>query len=199
MEVNIERREIDCRGMACPQPVITVKQALEELKEDEFTLLVDNPSFCENVKRFVLSQGCSVEVEEREGNYNIHIRKERAREEATLPEKKEDVVVYINSHLLGVGDEALGRFLMKIFLKTLSDLETKPNRLILINSGVQLAAEESEALEMLTKLSEAGAEILSCGTCLDFYGLKEKMRVGRISNMVEIAQSLLNGSRVVRP
>lgn len=192
-------RKIDCRGMPCPQPVITVKQALEEMKEDELTLIVDNPSSCENVKRFALSQGCSAEVEGGEGNYNIHIRKGRAREEAKLPEKKEDVVVYINSHLLGVGDEALGRFLMKNFLKTLLELKVKPDRLILINSGVQLAAEESEALEMLTKLSESGTEILSCGTCLDFYGLKEKMRVGRISNMVEIAQSLLNGSRVVRP
>jgi selenium metabolism protein YedF len=185
--------------MGCPQPVITVKQALEEMKEDELTLIVDNPSSCENVKRFALSEGCSVEVGGREGNYNIHIRKGRAKGEATLPEKKEDVVVYINSHLLGVGDEALGRFLMKNFLKTLLELKVKPDRVILINSGVQLAAEESEALEMLTKLSESGTEILSCGTCLDFYGLKEKMKVGRVSNMVEIAQSLLNGSRVVRP
>ena len=199
MEMNIEMREIDCRGMACPQPVMTAKRSLEELKEEEFILIVDNPSSSENVKRFALSQGCSVEVESRGGDFYTHIQKKRLREEAKLPEKKEKVVVYINSHLLGVGDEALGRFLMKNFLKTLSDLETKPNRLILINSGVQLAAEESEALEMLTKLSEAGAEILSCGTCLDFYGLKEKMKVGRVSNMVEIAQSLLNGNRVVRP
>lgn len=199
MEVNIGMREIDCRGMACPQPVITAKQSLEELKEGEFVLIVDNPSSCGNVKRFALSQGCSVEVEGREGNYNIHIRKGRAREEAKLPEKKEDVVVYINSHLLGVGDEALGRFLMKNFLKTLLELKVKPDRLILINSGVQLAAEESEALEMLTKLSESGTEILSCGTCLDFYGLKEKMRVGRISNMVEILQSLLDADRLIKP
>lgn len=192
-------REIDCRGMTCPQPVITAKQALEGLEENEFTFIVDNPSSCENVKRFALSQGCSVEVEGREGNYNIHIRKGRAREEAKLPEKKEDVVVYINSHLLGVGDEALGRFLMKNFLKTLLELKVKPDRVILINSGVQLTAEESGALEMLTKLSESGTEILACGTCLDFYGLREKVRVGRVSNMVEILQSLMEADQVIRP
>jgi selenium metabolism protein YedF len=109
------------------------------------------------------------------------------------------VVVYINSHLLGVGDEALGSFLMKAFLKTLLDLETKPDRLILINSGVQLAAEDSKVLENLTALSEAGVKIVSCGTCLDFYKLREKLSVGTISNMYEIIQSMLEADRLIRP
>src|SRR4030067_2565448 len=106
MEMNIEMREIDCRGMACPQPVMTAKRSLEELKEEEFILIVDNPSSSENVKRFALSQGCSVEVESRGGDFYTHIQKKRLREEAKLPEKKEKVVVYINSHLPGAGDEA---------------------------------------------------------------------------------------------
>jgi len=187
--------------MSCPQPVLTAKRSLENAGEGVFTLIVDQSSSCENVKRFALSQGCSVEVEEKEGSYRLHIRKgkEKAREVVRLPENKEDVVVYIHSHLLGIGDEALGRFLMKNFLKTLSDLQTKPNRLILINSGVKLAAQESEALETLIKFSESGTEILACGTCLDFYGLSGKLKVGRVSNMVEIVRSLLNGSRVIRP
>ena len=195
-------KEIDCQGMTCPQPVITTKQVLEDSKEGEFTLFVDNPSSRENVKRFALSQGCSVEVEEREGNFHIHIRKGEASAEKEIFRKREDikkVVVYINSHLLGVGDEALGRFLMKNFLKTLSDLETKPNRLILINSGVQLAAEGSKVLENLVALSEAGVEIVSCGTCLDFYKLREKLSVGTISNMYEIIQSMLEADRLIRP
>jgi selenium metabolism protein YedF len=198
MEVE-KMRQIDCRGMSCPQPVITAKQSLEELKEGEFTLIVDNPSSCENVKRFALSQGCSVEVKKREGDFYIHIQKGRPIEEAKIHPKEEKVVVYINSHLLGVGDEALGRFLMKNFLKTLLDIEKKPNCIILINSGVQLAAEESEALEMLTKLSESGTEIFSCGTCLDFYKLREKMSVGTISNMYDIIQSMLEADHLIRP
>ncbi|MDI7259400.1 MAG: sulfurtransferase-like selenium metabolism protein YedF [Thermodesulfobacteriota bacterium] len=192
-------KEIDCRGMTCPQPVITTKQALEELKEDEFILIVDNPSSCENVKRFALSQGCSVEVEGREGDLYILIQKGKIREEAKLPEKKEKMVVYINSHLLGVGDEALGRFLMKNFLKTFLDLERKPDRLILLNSGVLLAAEGSETLDSLIALSEKGVEIFSCGTCLDFYKVKDKLKVGTVSNMYEIIQSLVEADRVIRP
>lgn len=194
-------REIDCRGMSCPHPVLMTKQALENPGEDEVMLVVDHLSSCENIKRFAMSQGCLADVEEKQGNYHIHIRKgtDRTRQEIRLPEKKEEVVVYINSHLLGVGDEALGRFLMKNFLKTLLDLGVTPSRLILINSGVQLAAQESEALEMLTKLSESGTEVLACGTCLDFYRLSGQLKVGTVSNMVEIVRSLLNGSRVIRP
>jgi selenium metabolism protein YedF len=109
------------------------------------------------------------------------------------------VVVYISSQFLGTGDEALGAILMRSFLKTLLDIEIKPSRLILVNSGVRLSSEGSEVLETLRTLSEKGIEILSCGTCLDFYGLKEKLKVGRISNMYDIAQSLLEADRLIKP
>ena len=108
-------------------------------------------------------------------------------------------MVYLNSRFLGTGDEALGSILMRSFLKTLLELETKPSRLILINSGVWLSSEGSDVLETLRTLSERGVEILSCGTCLDFYGLKEKLKVGVVSNMYTIAQTLLEAERVVRP
>jgi selenium metabolism protein YedF len=143
-----------------------------------------------------------VGVEEKGKDFYLHIQKMTLKEERELPRSKkkgEQVVVYINSHLLGGGDEALGSILMKTFLKTLLDLQTKPTRLILINSGVRLASEGSEVLETLRSLSEKGVEILSCGTCLDFYGLKEKLGVGVVSNMYDIAQSLLEADRLVRP
>jgi selenium metabolism protein YedF len=175
------------------------KQALETLKEGELILIVDNPSSCDNVERFVRSQGCLVDVERRGQDFYLHIQKVKLSDEGKSSQKREKVVVYINSHLLGIGDEALGSILMRSFLKTLLDLEMKPSRLILINSGVRLASEGSEVLETLRALSEEGVEILSCGTCLDFYGLKEKVEVGVISNMYEIAQSLLEADRLIRP
>ncbi len=197
-----EMREIDCRGMSCPQPVVTTKQVLDQLEKGELIAIVDNPSSCENVKRFALSQGCSVDVEKKGEDFYIHIQKIRAMdEEKTVKqdEKPGKVVVYINSDLLGIGDEALGSFLMKAFLKTLLGLEKKPHLLILINSGVQLAAGGSKVLENLVALSEAGVDIISCGTCLDFYKLKEKLSVGRVSNMYEIIQSMLEADRLIRP
>jgi selenium metabolism protein YedF len=193
---------IDCRGLACPQPVITTKQALEQVKEGEIIVIVDNSVSCNNVERFARSQGCSVEIKEKGEDFYLHIQKlsEKDRGEAVRSEEKiRDVVVYISSQFLGIGDEALGAILMRSFLKTLLDIEIKPSRLILVNSGVRLSSEGSEVLETLKTLSEKGIEILSCGTCLDFYGLKEKLKVGRISNMYDIAQSLLGADRLIKP
>jgi selenium metabolism protein YedF len=194
--------EIDCRGMSCPQPVVTTKQALDQLKEGELIVIVDNPSSCGNVERFAQSRGCKLNVEKKGEDFYIHIQKIRTRDEETAVKQSEQVrkvVVYINSDLLGMGDEALGSFLMKAFLKTLLDLEKKPDRLILINSGVQLAAEGSKVLENLVALSEAGVEIVSCGTCLDFYKLREKLSVGTVSNMYDIIQSMLEADRLIKP
>ena len=170
-------KEIDCRGMACPQPVVTTKQTLDQLKEGALTVIVDNPSSSENVERFARSQGCSVKIEKKEHDYYVHIQKVKGKEvdkAASEEDKDKKVVVYINSDLLGAGDEALGSFLMKAFLRTLLDLERRPDRLILINSGVRLASEGSQVLDSLTTLSEKGVEIVACGTCLDFYKLRDK-------------------------
>ena len=202
MEMNIEMREIDCRGMACPQPVVTTKQTLNQFEDNEVTIIVDNPSSSENVERFAKSQGCSVNIEKKGQDFYVHIKKAKSEDEekiATQKEKVKKVVVYINSDLLGVGDEALGSFLMKAFLNTLLDLEKRPDRLILINSGVRLASEGSKVLDTLRTLSEKGVEIASCGTCLDFYKLREKMSVGSISNMYDIIQSMTEADCLIRP
>jgi selenium metabolism protein YedF len=192
-------KEIDCRGMACPQPVVTAKKALDESEGKEFILIVDNLAARDNVKRFAQSQGAVVDVEEKGNDFYLRIQKRSACDLAESAQKAEKVVVYINSNLLGVGEEALGIILMRSFLKTFLDLKPIPSKLIFINSGVRLTTEGSEVIETLKAISEKGVEILSCGTCLDFYGLKEKMRVGIISNMYDIAQSLLEADRLIRP
>ena len=188
---------IDCRGLACPQPVVTTKKALDQIEEGNLIVIVNNAVSSNNVERFVLSQGCSVEVEEKGGEFHLHIRKAKIAEESKRRGQK--VVVYVNSQFLGVGEEALGTILIRSFFKTLLDSETMPFRMIFINSGVRLTSEGSEVLETLKSLSEKGVEILSCGTCLDFYGLKEKVKVGMTSNMYDIVQSLMEADRLIRP
>lgn len=192
-------KEIDCRGMACPQPVITAKKTMEEMEQGEFILIVDNLSARDNVERFAQSQGAMVDVEKKGNDFFLHIQKRSACELAGSAQKIEKVVVYINSNLMGVGEEALGAILMRSFLRTLLDLKPIPSKLIFINSGVRLTTAGSEVLESLKALFEKGVEILSCGTCLDFYGLKAKLKVGVISNMYDIAQSLLEADRLIRP
>ena len=188
---------IDCRGLACPQPVVTTKKALDQIEEGNLIVIVNSAVSSNNVERFVLSQGCSVEVEEKGGEFHLHIRKAKIAEESKRRGQK--VVVYVNSQFLGVGEEALGTILIRSFFKTLLDSETKLFRMIFINSGVRLTSEGSEVLETLKSLSEKGVEILSCGTCLDFYGLKEKVKVGMTSNMYDIVQSLMEADRLIRP
>jgi tRNA 2-thiouridine synthesizing protein A len=195
-------KEINCRGMACPQPVVTTKQALEQLKEDDLIVIVDNPSSSENVIRFAQSQGCAVKMEKKGEDFYLHIQKDESKDGNKVAGKEgkdRKIVVYINSDLLGGGDEALGSFLIKAFLKTLLDLEKIPDRLILINSGVRLASEGSQVLDTLRTCSEKGVEIVSCGTCLDFYKLRDKLGVGRVSNMFDILQSMVKADCVIRP
>jgi len=192
-------KEIDCRGMACPQPVVTAKKALEDTGGKEFILIVDNLAARDNVERFAKSQEAVVDVEQKGNDFYLRIQKRSACDLAGSAQKAEKVVVYINSNLLGVGEETLGAILIRAFLKTLLDLKPIPTKLIFINSGVRLTSEGSEMLETLHALSDKGVEILSCGTCLDFYGLKEKLKVGIISNIYDIAQALLEAERLIRP
>ena len=185
--------------MACPQPVVTAKKALDESESKEFILIVDNLAARDNVERFAQSQGAMVKVEEKENDFYLRIQKRSACDLEASAQKAEKVVVYINSNLLGIGEEALGTILMRSFLKTLLDLRPIPSKLIFINSGVRLTTEGSEVLETLKSIYEKGGQILSCGTCLDFYGLKGKLKVGIISNMYDIAQSLIEADRLIRP
>ena len=109
------------------------------------------------------------------------------------------VVVLIASDRLGEGDEELGRKLMKGFIKVVPELDQKPECMIFINGGAHFVAEGSEVLEVLQSLEKSGVQILTCGTCLDHFQIKDKVAVGNISNMLEIASTLASADRVVRP
>ena len=196
-------RTIDCRGMSCPQPVLETKKALERSDTPEVMVLLDNPGSKENVRRFAESQGHRVTVSEEKGVFTVRIRKgEPAKEGGRVEEKKSPVetslTVFVDSDSLGRGSEELGNILMRSFMHTLGESAVKPGKIIFINSGVKLACEGSEVLEDLRQFSLEGTEILSCGTCLDYFGLKEKLKVGRISNMYEILNSLAQAGKVIK-
>lgn len=112
-------------------------------------------------------------------------------------DKTNSTVVWICSDQFGVGDKELGKILMKSFLNTLWDREPKPAKLIFQNRGVMLTAEGSDALETLDLLEKEGVEILSCSTCLAFYGIKDRLGVGRATTMPEIVDITLSASKVI--
>jgi len=117
--------------------------------------------------------------------------------EDKLQKVKSADVIHITSDRLGTGDEELGKILMKSFLNTLWNHKPKPNKMIFQNRGVMLTTEGSEVLEALELLDKEGVEILSCGTCLAFYRIKDKLRVGKVTNMPNIVDSLLSAGKVV--
>lgn len=196
---------IDARGLACPVPVVRTREALRRGALD-LEVLVDNPTARDNVSRFAASQGCAVEVVEEGDCFRIVISRTGETAEGApgaaaacdaSDASGERKVVVLSSDIMGRGDEELGRVLIKAFLNTLAESDTLPWRVVLFNRGVLLAVEGAETVQALVNLSSTGVEILVCGTCLDFFGLKEKVAVGTVSNMYEILSSMLAASNSV--
>jgi selenium metabolism protein YedF len=192
---------VDCRGLACPQPVIQTKKAMAEA--DTVTTIVDNDIAKMNVSRMASKEGYAVEVEERDDGTYLHISREGAMPEgavapAPMAERAAGpTVVLVPSHVMGRGDEELGGILIRSFLHTLNQVEPLPATIIFINTGVKLTVEGSPVLEDLQGLEQRGVGILSCGTCLGYFELKEKLAVGEISNMYTIAETLLAAGNVL--
>lgn len=186
-------KEVDARGHPCPQPVTMTKQALKGA--GELIVLVDNETSRDNVKRFAESQGCLVTVEQAGSDYKICITS--SEEKTGAQPAKTGTVFYITADSIGRGSEELGKILIPGFFEALTQEDRKPDRIIFTNSGVNLACTGSPILESLKVLADKGVEILACGTCLDYYNLKEKVQVGRVSNAYEIMSSLMAAEDVI--
>ncbi len=188
---------VDCRRLSCPQPVIETKQALE--KTDKVTIIVDNPSARDNVARFGTSQGGRVTVDEkRDGIYiTIEKSKHRTKAQSSKISAPGPSVVVIPSDQMGRGEEELGHILIRSFLHALTEVSDIPDIMIFFNTGVKLTVKGSEVLEDLKTLEKNGVEILICGTCLDYFDLKDKIAVGQVSNMYTIAETMLAANRLI--
>jgi selenium metabolism protein YedF len=191
-------RIIDCRRMACPMPVVTVKRSLEDSFDGELRVLVDDGPARENVTRFALNRGYMVE-EQREGEgYALLLTGMPAVTPVARDATGGGRVIVISSDRMGDGPEELGRLLMKNFIITLLELEEMPERIFFLNSGVLLTTEGSEVIEALERLACSGVEILSCGVCLDYFHTREKLRSGSVTNMFTMAEALLHAASVIR-
>ena len=190
---------IDLKGMSCPIPVVETKKLLESRKVEELNVVVDNGPPRENVTRYLESQGYCVSVETEQADTTVLRATKVEGTEAVSVQTGKKIVVLVDGATIGRGDDLLGAVLMKSFLHTLKEIEPRPWRLIFINAGVKLAAEGSDLLTVLGELESLGVEILSCGTCLDFFRLKEKLIAGKVTNMYDIVSSLVAATNVIRP
>jgi len=191
-------KTIDCRGLACPGPVIQAKKTMEGMGTGTtFAIEVDSEAGRENVLRFARGKGASVSVENLEGNaFRLTIKPGKQSLSMGI---RSSAAVFITSDRLGRGDDKLGTILMEGFVSTLVEQDTTPDVILMMNSGVRLAIEGSPVLDSMRVLADRGCEILVCGTCLDFFSLKEKLAAGAVSNMFEIQAALLHASTVIRP
>ncbi len=203
-------KTIDCRGMECPLPVVTAKKTIEGFTEDGSLLVqVDNETAVKNLTKFANSKNFSSTNEklgEKEYQVKIQVKAdpnaEAAEEVTELPSPAETsgkFTVVLSSNRMGNGDDDLGKALMKAFIFALTSQDQIPENLICYNSGAFLTCEGSDSLEDLKLLEEQGTKIITCGTCLNHYGLTEKLAVGSVSNMYEIVETQIKGGKIIKP
>jgi selenium metabolism protein YedF len=205
-------REIDVRNLACPGPVLKLRDLLDE-GEREIVMRVADELSRSNVSRFAASRGAEVSIEDGEdGSFLVRIA---AGEGATEARPGEDAliacdlpegatspgprVVQIAAATMGTGDDELGALLLRSFVKTQLQLDRRPDAVLFYNDGVKLCCEGSVLLRDIEALEEAGTEIIACGTCLNFFELADQLRVGRVTDMLEIASRLADAGSIVRP
>lgn len=202
---------VNAMGDACPIPVIKTKKAMQELKEPGILeILVDNEIAVQNVMKMATSSGGEVTSEKiSEKEFRLIIRTDRIvpKHEVQAAEApvichgdgRGGVVVVVSSNCMGQGNDELGKVLMKGFIFAVSQLDELPKAIVFYNGGAWLTSEGSEALEDLKSMEAQGVEIMTCGACLDYYGLKEKLRVGAVSNMYSIVEIMNGAAKIIHP
>ncbi len=199
---------LDCRGLACPGPVLRCLECIEKDAPLSLNVVVDDPGAHENVLRLLGSKGYTVASEHDMDVWTISASRE-ADQNAPAAAQQQDApcailgapgktVAFITRETLGSGDDELGGKLMLNFLATLPELGGGLWRIVLVNGAVKLSTEGHPCLEKLTALAASGVSILVCGTCLGFFGLMEKKRVGETTNMLDVVTSLAAAGKVIQ-
>lgn len=195
-------KSIDCRGLACPAPVLTTKETIEKETLRELAVLVDNEAAKQNVSRFLESQNFEVTVESDGTDFKVigmtgkSAKIESPKTEPETSEKKK-IMVMVATDRIGYGDDELGLKLMVSFLKTLKEMGDELWRLVFVNNGVKLTIEESTVLPDLLELQGHGIHILVCGTCLTHFDLLDKKKVGETTNMLDIVTAMQLADKVI--
>jgi len=193
---------IDCRGLACPAPVLKVKELIDKQSPDEITVTVDNDAARQNVSRFLEFQNFNVSAVKDGDNFVITAKRAEGTgcqicsHEAPAHDIQK-IMIIVASDCMGRGDDLLGSKLMAGFLKTIKEMGDDLWRLVLINGAVKLAVEGSSVLPQLIELKDQGVSIFSCGTCLMHFDLMEKLKVGEVTNMLDIVTSMQVADKVI--
>ena len=197
---------VNAMGDNCPIPVIKTKKAIAALTGPEtIEVLVDNEIAVQNVTKMATGSGGQVTSEKLgDAEFKVTIEMEGApeadeAEAVCVPDARDNTVVVVSSDRMGSGNDELGKVLIKGFIFAVTQLDTLPKTMLFYNGGATLTTEDSDSLEDLKSLEAQGVEIMTCGTCLDYYGLKDKLAVGTVTNMYSIVETMAKAGRIVRP
>ncbi len=190
---------IDAMGQACPKPVIMTKKVLDQMAEGSTETKVDNEVSVNNLLKLAESMGIEASSREEDGAFFVTMHKGQNATEVsddTISCDMADVkatgkrTIAIASDKMGSGDPELGAILIKSFMYTVAQTTPHPTTMLFYNGGVKLTTKDSPVIDDILELANAGVEIISCGTCLDFFGLKDDLLVGEISNMYTIYENM---------
>ena len=200
---------VNCQGLPCPKPIIQLTDMFKKGAPADIEVVVDNRAAVENVTRFLTKRGYAVTCKTEGALWRLcghtdNVAAATGGEEnlndyaCAVPGEEMRTLVMLVAPVLGSGDDELGGKLMKNFLATLPEMGSNLWRIVMLNGGVQLAAEGSPVLEQLQALEKAGVSILVCGTCLEHFGLTAKKQVGETTNMLDIVTSMQLAHKVIR-
>lgn len=203
-------RIVDTKGMLCPAPLIATKRALKEIQVAEsLQVLTDNQTSLNNLMRFLKDNKTEFKIEADGEGWALTIIKGKVEEvkirteDYCTPEiphfSKGNFVIAFSSDKMGEGDYELGNLLMTNFIKAVKDLDELPGKIVFYNKGVSLGSDDSMVLEHLREIEKMGVELLFCATCVKYYSLEEKVKIGSLSNMFEIAQVMALAGNVIKP
>jgi len=195
-------KEIDARGLVCPEPVLQTKAVIEKTNIDALKVIVDNEAAMENVCRFLEFNGYKILTDRQEDCFVITGKLKttlpnQVKKPAVKESEEQKIMVMCATDQLGSGDDELGSKLMISFIKTLKEMGPELWRLVLVNNGVKMAVEGSEVLPVLQEYAEEGLQILVCGTCLTYFNLLEKKKVGETTNMLDIVTAMQLADKVI--
>jgi selenium metabolism protein YedF len=201
---------VDTKGQQCPAPLIATKRALKEAHIGEsFQIITDNQTSFNNISRFLKDNKTEFSSGESNGVWTLTITKKTSEPVTTIPEEycatemphftRGDFVIAFHSDKMGDGDEELGHLLIGNFVKAIKDLDVLPRKIVFYNRGVILGVDDSHVIDNLREIEKMGVTMLFCATCVEYYSLEEKIKIGTLSNMFEIAQIMTSASSVVKP
>lgn len=199
--------KVNAMGDACPLPVVKTKNAIKELNGTGIVeVLVDNEIAVQNLTKMARQKEYEIHAEKlEEKKYKVTMTIGDVAEEepetvhTCTVDTREKIVVAISSAFMGEGEKELGKILMKGFIFALTQQDVLPQTLLFYNGGAALTCEESALLEDLKLLEAEGVEILTCGTCLDYYGLTDSLKVGEVTNMYTIVEKLTQANKIIKP